>query len=280
MRAAAIQMNSTADRDRNLATADRLVRAAAADGAKLVALPEKWSVLGTSEQLAAGAEPLDGPAVEWAREAARELGIDLIAGSIVEKIPRRAKHANTSVHVSPSGDIKAVYRKIHLFDVEVDGTVYRESDGEDPGEELVTTTLQDGTELGMAVCYDLRFPELFRIVTLRGARILALPSAFTLATTRDHWEVLVRARAIENQCFVLAPNQIGEHAPGKRSGGRSLIVDPWGTVLATAPDAECHIAAELDLARQDEVRRTLPALAHRRPGAYAWPVPAPLEAAA
>jgi predicted amidohydrolase len=280
MRAAAIQMNSTADRDRNLATADRLVRAAAADGAKLVALPEKWSALGTSEQLAAGAEPLDGPAISWARETARELRLDLVAGSIVEHIEGRAKHANTSVHVGPDGDIKAVYRKVHLFDVEVDGTVYRESDGEDPGAELVTTTLEDGTELGMAVCYDLRFPELFRILTLRGARILALPSAFTLATTRDHWEVLVRARAIENQCFVVAPNQIGEHAPGKRSGGRSLIVDPWGTVLATAPDTECHIAAELDRARQDEIRRTLPALAHRRPGAYAWPSAAPLEAAA
>jgi predicted amidohydrolase len=280
MRAAAIQMNSTADRERNLATAARLVRAAAADGATLVALPEKWNVLGTAEQLAAGAEPLAGTAISWARGTARELGIDLVAGSIVERIQGRAKHANTSVHVGPDGEIRAVYRKVHLFDVEVDGTVYRESDGEDPGDELVTTTLQDGTELGMAVCYDLRFPELFRILTLRGARILALPSAFTLATTRDHWDVLVRARAIENQCFVIAPNQIGEHAPGKRSGGRSLIVDPWGTVLATAPDAEQHIAAELDLARQDEVRRTLPALEHRRPGAYAWPAPAPLEAAA
>jgi deaminated glutathione amidase len=281
MRAAAIQMNSTADRDRNLATADRLVRAAAADGAALVVLPEKWSVLGTSEQLAAGAEPLDGPAISWARAAARELGIDLVAGSIVEQAapPARPKHANTSVHVGPDGELRAVYRKVHLFDVEVDGTVYRESDGEDPGEELVTSALASGVELGMAVCYDLRFPELFRILMLRGALVLVLPSAFTLATTRDHWEVLVRARAIENQCFVVAPNQIGEHAPGKRSGGRSLIVDPWGIVLASAPDAETHVAADLDLARQREIRATLPALAHRRPGAYAWPS-ATFEAAA
>jgi predicted amidohydrolase len=314
MRAAAIQMNTTADRERNLATADRLVRAAAADGAQLVVLPEKWSVLGTSEQLAAGAEPLDGPAISWARATARELRIDLIAGSIVEAAdpPARPKHANTSVHVGPDGEIKAVYRKLHLFDVEVDGVAYRESDGEDPGEEIVTTTLAAGVAagagvaaaagaaepagtagagapraaprapvvLGMAVCYDLRFPELFRILTLRGARILALPSAFTLATTRDHWEVLIRARAIENQCFVVAPNHIGEHAPGKRSGGRSLIADPWGTVLATAPDGECHIAATLDLARQDEIRRTLPALTHRRPHAYVWPPATQLEAAA
>jgi deaminated glutathione amidase len=294
MRAAAIQMNSTADRERNLATADRLVRAAAADGARLVVLPEKWSVLGTSEQLAAGAEPLDGPAISWARATASELRIDLIAGSIVEAAdpPARPKHANTSVHVGPGGEIKAVYRKLHLFDVEVDGVAYRESDGEDPGDEIVTTTVardagRSGAApaapraplvLGMAVCYDLRFPELFRILTLKGARVLTLPSAFTLATTRDHWEVLIRARAIENQCFVIAPNQIGEHAPGKRSGGRSLIADPWGTVLATAPDAETHVVADLDFARQDEIRATLPALTHRRPHAYAWP--ATLEAAA
>jgi predicted amidohydrolase len=279
MRAAAIQMNSTGDRARNRATAERLVRAAAADGAALVVLPEKWNLLGTPEQLAAGAEPLDGPSTTWARELARELAIDLIAGSIVE---RRAdgSRTNTSVHAGRDGELKAVYRKLHLFDVEVAGIVYRESDTEDPGEEVVTTTLQDGTKLGMAICYDLRFPELFRILTLNGARILALPSAFTLATTRDHWEVLVRARAIENQCFVVAANQIGEHVPGKASGGRSLIADPWGTVLATAPDDEGYALAELDFARQDTIRARLPALQHRRASAYAWPHTPQLEAAA
>jgi predicted amidohydrolase len=274
MRAAAIQMNSTGDRPRNRATAERLVRGAAAVGATLVVLPEKWNVLGTAEQLAAGAEPLDGPSIGWAREIARELKLDLIAGSIVERRTggdAHAKHFNTSVHVGPDGELRAVYRKLHLFDVEVAGVAYRESDGEDPGEEIVTTTLADGTSLGMAVCYDLRFPELFRILTLRGARVLALPSAFTLATTRDHWEVLLRARAIEDQCFVVAANQIGEHVPGKASGGRSLIADPWGTVLATASDDEGHALAELDFARQDAIRASLPALAHRRPSAYAWP---------
>jgi predicted amidohydrolase len=278
VRAAAIQLNSTEDRDRNLATADRLVRAAAADGAALVVLPEKWSVLGTPAQLAAGAEPLDGPAISWARATARELGIDLVAGSIAERVAGREKGANTSVHVGPDGELRGVYRKVHLFDVEVGGAVYRESDGERAGEELVTSTLADGVEIGMAVCYDLRFPELFRILALRGALVLTLPSAFTLATTRDHWEVLVRARAIENQCFVIAPNQIGVHPPGNASGGRSLIVDPWGTVLASAPDAEGFVAAELDFARQREIRATLPSLAHRRPRAYAWP--AELELAA
>ena len=280
MRAAAIQMNSTGDRPRNRATAERLVRAAAADGAVLVVLPEKWNVLGTPEQLAAGAEALDGPSTTWARELARELQIDLIAGSIVERRDGRAKHANTSVHVGPDGEIHAVYRKLHLFDVEIEGVAYRESDSEDPGEEIVTTTLHDGTQLGMAICYDLRFPELFRILTLNGARILALPSAFTLATTRDHWATLLRARAIENQCFVVAANQIGQHAPGKASGGRSLIADPWGTVLATAPDDEGYALAELDFARQDAIRVRLPALRHRRAGAYLWPDTAQLEAAA
>jgi predicted amidohydrolase len=278
MRAAAIQMNSTGDRPRNRATAERLVRAAASDGATLVVLPEKWNVLGTPEQLAAGAEPLDGPSISWAREIARELAIDLIAGSIVERRPGHEKQFNTSVHVGPGGELHGVYRKLHLFDVEVAGVAYRESDGEDPGEEIVTTTLADGTELGMAICYDLRFPELFRILTLRGARVLALPCAFTLATTRDHWEVLLRARAIEDQCFVVAANQIGEHMPGKASGGRSLIADPWGIVLATAPDEEGCALAELDLARQEAIRARLPALAHRRPQAYAWPQA--LEAAA
>jgi predicted amidohydrolase len=278
MRAAAIQMNSTGDQLRNRATAERLVRAAAADGATFVVLPEKWNVLGTPEQLAAGAEPLDGPSTEWARALARELGIDLIAGSIVEQ-REDGRRFNTSVHIAPDGESRAVYRKLHLFDVEVGGVVYRESDDEDPGEEIVTTTLRDGTVLGMAVCYDLRFPELFRILTLRGARVLALPSAFTLATTRDHWEVLLRARAIEDQCYVVAANQIGEHAPGKASGGRSMVVDPWGTVLATAPDDEGYALAELDFARQDAIRARLPALAHRRPQAYAWP-DATLEAAA
>jgi predicted amidohydrolase len=157
-----------------------------------------------------------------------------------------------------------------MFDVEVDGTVYRESDGEAPGEEIVVSELPGGAGLGLTVCYDLRFPELYRILALRGAQVIAVPSAFTLATTRDHWEVLLRARAIEDQLFVVAANQIGAHPPGHRSGGRSMIVDPWGLILAQAPDAETAIVADLDLSRLAEVRAKLPSLANRRPGAYAW----------
>ena len=269
MRAAAVQLTSTPDRARNLETADRLTRAAAADGAELVVLPEKWSVLGTPEDVVEGAEALDGPALSWARDTARELGIDLVAGSIAERAPGAPKGFNTSVHIGPDGSDRASYRKIHLFDVEVGGREYRESAHEAPGEEIVVSALAGGTEIGLSVCYDLRFPELYRALATRGARVLSVPAAFTLATTRDgHWEVLLRARAIEDQCFVVAANQVGEHARGIRSGGRSMIVDPWGVVLAQAPDTETYVTADLDLARQEEIRRTLPSLASARPEVF------------
>ncbi len=271
MRVAAVQLNSTADTAANLAAADRLTRAAAADGARLIVLPEKWTVIGSDEQLRAGAETLDGPAISWARATARELGIDLVAGSIVERVTGAEKLANTSVHVDPQGELRAVYRKVHMFDVEIDGRAYRESDVEQAGEEIVVSETADGVELGLAICYDLRFPELFRILAVRGARAIALPSAFTLPTTHDHWETLIRARAIENQTFVIAANQVGAHPGGNRSGGRSMIVDPWGIVLATAPDQEGHIVAELDLESQREIRARLPALSNRRPAVYRWP---------
>jgi predicted amidohydrolase len=276
VRAAAVQLNATDDKQRNLKTADRLVRAAAADGAGLVVLPEKWNLIGPPEAMHAGAEPLDGPSLTWAADTARELGIDLVAGSVVERVEGREKLANTSVHFGPDGEVRGTYRKIHMFDVEIGDTVYRESETEDPGDEIVTSEAADGVSVGLTVCYDLRFPELYRILAIRGARVVAVPAAFTLATTRDHWEVLLRARAIENQAFVVAANQIGTHPPGHRSGGRSMIVDPWGLVLASAPDAETHVVADLDLDNQDEVRAKLPSLANRRPGAYAWPTEVPV----
>jgi predicted amidohydrolase len=271
LRVAAVQLNSTADSAANLATADRLTRAAAADGARLIVLPEKWTAIGSDEELHAAAETLEGPAIGWARALARELEVDLIAGSIVERVAGQEKLANTSVHVDPGGEVRAVYRKIHMFDVEVAGRTYRESDVEEPGQEIVVSEAADGVELGLSICYDLRFPELYRILAVRGARVIAVPAAFTLATTRDHWETLLRARAIENQAFVIAANQFGTHPGGYRSGGRSMIVDPWGIVIAQAPDGEGHIAAELDLERQQEIRAQLPALANRRSEAYRWP---------
>jgi predicted amidohydrolase len=263
IRVAAVQLTATADVARNAATADRLVRAAADAGATLVVLPEKWVALGPGEVLKANAQPIDGPAMTWAREIARELGIDLVAGSFSERVGGQERLSNTSAHIGPDGEVRAVYRKVHMFDVEVDGTVYRESDHEQGGGELVVSG-----DIGMSVCYDLRFPELYRALAVAGARILVVPAAFTLATTREHWEPLLRARAIENQCFVIAANQIGEHAPGLRSGGRSMIVDPWGVVLATAPDTETFVTADLDLDRQSDIRAQLPSLANRRPEVY------------
>jgi predicted amidohydrolase len=269
LRAAAVQLNSTNDKARNLAAAERLVRAAASDGAELVALPEKWNLLAGGDELLAGAEPLDGPSLTAARGWARALGIHLLAGSVAERGDGE-KASNTSVLIGADGEDLAVYRKIHMFDVDAGGVSYRESEHEQPGSEVVTGPVGDLT-VGLTVCYDLRFPELFRILALRGAGLLTVPSAFTAATGRDHWEVLLRARAIENQAFVVAPNQVGRAAPHFDSYGRSAIVDPWGVVLATAPDQECFVAADLDPAAQERVRESLPSLANRRPRAYAWP---------
>jgi deaminated glutathione amidase len=268
LRVAAVQLNSRGDKARNLEAAERLVRAAAADGAELVALPEKWNLLAAGEELLAGAETLDGPSLTAARAWARELGVHLLAGSICEEGGEKA--SNTSVLIGSDGADLAVYRKIHMFDVDAGGVSYRESEHERPGSEVVTAPLGELT-VGLTVCYDVRFPELFRILALRGARLVTVPSAFTLATGRDHWEVLLRARAIEDQVFVLAPNQVGTAPPHFESFGHSAIVDPWGVVLASAEDGECFIAAELDLAAQERVRESLPSLANRQPGAYGWP---------
>ena len=270
MRAAAIQLNSNQEKDRNLSIAGPLVRDAASDGANLIVLPEKFNVLGSPDDLRAGAEPVPGPTTTWAGELCRELGVWLVAGSIVERIEGDDKLRNTSVLIGPDGGVHAVYRKIHLFDVEVDGMVYRESDAEAPGDEVVVADA-DGVELGMAVCYDLRFPELFRIMAVQGARAVSLPAAFTVPTGRAHWDILVRARAIENQVFVIAAGQIGRHPPDHESYGHSMIVDPWGTVLAQAPDEVGFITADLDLDAQRSVREKLPSLANRVPGAYQWP---------
>jgi deaminated glutathione amidase len=268
MRAGAVQLNATEDVDRNLERADRLVREAARQGAELVVLPEKWSVLGTADQIAAGAQPLDGQCMTWAIDTARELGIDLVAGSIAELREGRDKTSNTSVHIGPDGEIRGVYRKLHMFDVEVEGTVYAESAREEPGAEFVVSPLSGGAGIGMSICYDVRFPELYQALAADGAQVIAVPAAFTLPTTRDHWELLLRARAIETQSFVIGANQIGAHPGGFRSGGRSTIVDPWGLVLATAPDHETAIVAELDFSLLRDIRRRLPSLSHRRPEAY------------
>ncbi|MGI8727589.1 MAG: carbon-nitrogen hydrolase family protein [Solirubrobacterales bacterium] len=270
MVAAVVQLNSRAELAHNVEAAERQVRAAASAGAELVALPEKWSLLGDGEMLAERAEPLEGEAIAAARDWARELGIELLAGSVAERVPGEERLANTSVMIDRSGEITATYRKIHMFDVRVEGVSYAESSHEAPGSEVVLAPAGE-LELGLTVCYDLRFPELHRILALRGAEAISLPSAFTVPTGRAHWEVLVRARAIENQLFMLAPNQWGEAPPHYESWGHSLIVDPAGEVLADAGEGVGFAVAELDLDHLREIRADLPSLANRRPEAYGWP---------
>jgi predicted amidohydrolase len=266
---ACVQLASGPDKPANVARAEAGVREAAARGARLVALPEKWNAIGDPDVLHANAEPIDGPTITAVRAWARELDIWILAGSIAMLEPGDDKLRNMSVLVSPAGEIVATYAKMHMFDVDVAGVAYRESDAERPGDRIVTADV-DGTTLGMTVCYDVRFPELYRILAVRGARIITVPAAFTLMTGRDHWEVLLRARAIENQCFVIAPDVIGDHGGGKVSYGRSMIIDPWGTVIAQAGDSERVIVADLDLSAVDRVRASIPSLASRRGDAYAW----------
>jgi predicted amidohydrolase len=272
VRAAAVQLQSTDDKDRNLEEADRLTRAAAADGAELIVLPERLDIRGAATDYAAGAEPLDGRPVAWARDVARELGVDLVAGSVAERREGHERVANTSVHAGPDGELRAVYRKIHMFDVEVGGVEYRESEHSEPADEIVLSETAAGVPIGMTICYDLRFPELYRILALRGARVVTVPAAFTRITGQAHWELLLRARAVENQVFVIAPGQGRLPGPDRDSYGNSMIVDPWGEVLARAGgEGATFVVADLDFGRQDEIREKLPSLANRVAAAYRWP---------
>ena len=261
---AAAQMTSTADRARNLDVALRLVAEAADRGALLVGLPENFAFMGREEERIAGAETVDGPTIAALRDVARRRRVHVLAGSIAEKIPVPGKTANTSVLIADDGAVVATYRKIHLFDVSIpDGARYAESRTVEPGAEVVVAPTALG-RIGLTICYDLRFPELYRRISALGADILCIPSAFTSFTGKDHWDVLVRARAIENQAYVLAPAQVGRHSPTRTTFGNAMVVDPWGVVLARCPDREGVCVARLDRARLEQVRRELPALEHRR----------------
>ena len=274
IRVACVQLTSRRDKAANLDAAETLVARAAATGADVVVLPEKWNAIGGVDVLHAAAEPLDGgESVEAMAGWARTHGITLVGGSITERREGREKLSNTCVVFDADGAVVAVYRKIHLFDVEVGGHVYRESEAEEPGEEPVIARLEDWP-IGLSVCYDVRFPELYRILALEGAELVTVPAHFTTPTGKDHWHVLLRARAIENQLYVAAAAQVGETLPGKPSYGRSLIIDPWGIVLAQAPDEPTVISAEIDRARLRDVREKLPSLKNRVADAYRWPTPA------
>ncbi len=260
----AVQMTSTEDRARNLQTALRLVEEAADLGAKLVGLPENFAFMGPEEARLAGAETLEGPTLSAVREVAARRRIHVLAGSISERTDDPRRTANTSALVGDDGALLAVYRKIHLFDVAIpDGARYAESEGVRAGAEVVVAETALGG-IGLTICYDLRFPELYRRLASLGADLIAIPSAFTLYTGKDHWEVLVRARAIENLAYVLAPAQVGRHGPRRETFGNAMIVDPWGVVLARCPDGEGVCVAPVRRDRLERVRAELPALQHRR----------------
>jgi len=273
--AAAVQMTSGSDEAANWENARRLIERAAAQGARLVATPENTPYLGPHDQKVARAEALDGPTVGRFAELARRLGIHLLLGSFAERSDEPSRCYNTSVLLGAAGEVLAVYRKLHLFDVDVPGGVrFAESatckPGElggpaDPDRGLVVAETPVG-RLGLTICYDLRFAELYRRLADLGADLLAVPSAFTLATGKDHWEPLLRARAIENQCYVLAPAQHGRHDDGglRESYGHAMIVDPWGLPVAVASDGPGLALAEIDLERVARVRRAIPVRQHRR----------------
>jgi deaminated glutathione amidase len=269
MTAAAIQMSSTPEKEENFGTAQTLIREAVSAGAELVALPELWSCHGLEKVYHENSEPVPGPTTEFLGSLARELGVYVLGGSILEGMPGSERSHNTSTFFGPDGEMVAVYRKIHLFDVKAPDREYLESGTIAPGEEIVTAKAGAAT-LGLSVCYDVRFPELYRLLALRGAEVLAVPAAFTLQTGKDHWELLLRARAVENQAFVVAPAQWGRKADGRWTYGRSMIVDPWGTVLATCPDRDGYAMATMDLDYLERLRTEFPALANRRPAAYDW----------
>ncbi len=287
LRVACVQMNTRADVAANVAAATALVEQAVAAGARLVALPETWAYKGRGAGIRAHAEPLDGPSTSALAALAARHDVFILAGSHYEVPAAEAARSaggartiaaepgagsggrvyNTSVLLGPDGGVRAVYRKIHLFDAVSGGTPYRESDDLLPGDAVVTADV-DGVTVGLTICYDLRFPELYRVLALRGAEVLLVPAAFTAFTGAAHWEVLLRARAIENGCFVVAPDQVGEHLPGRACFGRSMIVDPWGAKLAEIETGVGVCLADLDMSRLEEVRAQVPSLAGRRPDVY------------
>jgi len=266
MRVGVVQLTSTDDLKANLEAADLRVREAVDRGAELVALPENFAFLRREGLPIPVAQGLDGEIVERLRDWARSHRIWLVGGSFAEAVEGDRRVFNTCVCCAPDGSVAGVYRKIHLFDVDLrstGGQAYTESERVAPGTEPVRVETPFGG-IGLSICYDVRFPELYRELSRRGIRLITVPSAFAPQTGRDHWEVLLRARAIENQAYVLAPAQCGRHSEERSSHGRSLVVDPWGLVLAQAPDMPCTLVADCDLERQDRLREALPALRHRR----------------
>lgn len=269
MRVVTCQTNSMGDKAANLQSAFDLLDRAASQGADLAVLPEYVEYMGDDAGALKAAESIPGPTTDLFAAKAREHNLNIIIGSIRGTVDGEQRCANTSILINRHGDIVSTYRKLHLYDVDLPGRVYyKESDTVAGGTQVVTAEV-DGIKVGMSICYDVRFPELFRLQALAGARILVVPAAFTLFTGRDHWELLLRARAVENQCYVIAAGQVGSYLPGKACNGRSMIIDPWGTVMACASDTVGTAVADLDFAYQDKIREELPSLKNRRADVYA-----------
>src|SRR5437588_9663512 len=271
LKTAVIQLNSGSNPAENLSTVELFLDQAADMGAEFAALPEFWSYLGPYSGFDEAAQTIPGPFIERLQDKARRYHMIVHGGSIVERDPELpGKFYNTSVLINRDGEIVARYRKIHLFDVNLaNGEKHFESDRIAPGNEIVTAEV-DGITFGLTICYDLRFPELFRLLALRGAQILLVPAGFTLHTGRDHWEVLLRARAIENLCYVVAPAHVGIYPTNRQCVGRSMIVDPWGLMLAQAQDMPTVTVTDIDLEQVDRARAQIPCLENRRPSAYQW----------
>jgi len=261
LRVAAIQMNTQDNKESNVARAETLIDEAAAGGARFVAMPEYCNYLG--EDKPGNAESIPGPTTERFRRKAIQHGIYLHCGSVIETGPN-GKVYNTTVVYDPKGNELGRYRKIHLYDVSHLGGQYCESTVVEPGDGVVTVDVDDW-RVGLSICYDIRFPELYRALAERGAQILMIPAAFTLYTGKDHWEVLQRARAIENAAFVICPAQFGSHPPAKQSFGNTMVIDPWGTVIARAQEGDTVVLADLDMEYRSEVLKKVPALDHRHP---------------
>lgn len=262
LRVAVVQLNSQDDLDSNLQCIEELTKSAASDKAQLVVLPEYANYLAEARK-GEHAESLDGKTMELYKGLAGSLNIYFHCGSFLEKSENPERPYNTSVFINPWGEIMAYYRKIHLFDVVIPGQVdARESNTITPGNRAVTVDTEFGT-FGFTICYDLRFPELFGTLTSLGAKMIFTPAAFTLYTGKDHWETLLRARAIENQVFIVAPAQFGSHPPGKPCFGNSMVVDPWGTVIAKASEGVGYAVCDIDWKIQDNVRKNLPCLEHK-----------------
>jgi deaminated glutathione amidase len=268
MRVGLCQINSQDDKNANISRAEELIDEAAARGARLITLPEYVDYLGADEAKDGIAESIPGPTTDRFAAKAKQHNAYILGGSIIEESETPGKFYNTSTLFNPQGELIATYRKIHLFDIDITGNVSaNESNRILPGDQIITAEV-DGHKVGLTICYDLRFPELYRLLALEGAEIMFVPAAFTEFTGKDHWHTLLKARAVENQCFVVAPGQFGPHGEGKKCYGHSLAVDPWGTFLADAPNQEGVVIAELDFDYLNKIRTQVPSLANRRPAAY------------